>query len=60
MREHAFGVVTTAVLVLTLAFAATMSWMTYTGLLATLRALCSPLLGPVRSAELPGRWSLSW
>lgn len=31
MRQHAFGVVTNALLLLTLAFALTMSWMSYTG-----------------------------
>ena len=39
MREHAFGIVTNTLLGLTLAFALTMSWMSYRGLLATLSAL---------------------
>jgi hypothetical protein len=37
MREHTFGLVTNALLVLTLIFAVTMSWMSYSGLIATLR-----------------------
>jgi Mn2+/Fe2+ NRAMP family transporter len=39
MREHAFGMVTNTLLGLTLAFALTMSWMSYRGLLATLSGL---------------------
>ena len=37
MREHAFGRGTNLLLALTLAFALTMSWMSYMGVLATLR-----------------------
>ena len=37
MREHAFGPLTNAALGLTLLFALTMSWMSYSGLLAVLR-----------------------
>jgi manganese transport protein len=39
MGAHAFGLMTNTLLALTLAFALTMSWMSYTGLLATLRAM---------------------
>lgn len=38
MREHRFGPATNVLLFATLAFALTMSWMSYSGLLATIRA----------------------
>lgn len=39
MGGHAFGILTNTLLALTLAFALAMSWMSYMGLLATLRTL---------------------
>ncbi|MFO7302518.1 MAG: Nramp family divalent metal transporter [Acidobacteriota bacterium] len=38
MREHRFGPVTNALLLVTFAFAVTMSWMSYSGLIATVRS----------------------